>query len=223
MNILVIGSEQNYQEFGLRFGSQHTLGGYLGPENCLEEIKKAEVLFDFRIHDQPMDALHYLEVPYVFFNTTMITLEKIVSGVNNNHGGHWFGFNGMPSFILHKNLELCLRGNEQKQVLEKICDQLRVGYTLVKDQVGMVAPRIICMIINEAYCTLEEETASREDIDFAMKSGTNYPYGPFEWCNRIGATEVCALLKALYKETGEDRFKVCLLLEEEAKVNLTKH
>jgi 3-hydroxybutyryl-CoA dehydrogenase len=223
MNILVIGSEQNYQECAAKFGTQHSFASYSSPGHCLDEINHAEILFDFRIHHNPSDAINYLTVPHVFLNTTIVKLETILAALNKRFEGHWFGFNGMPTFILHKDIEVCLRENREKQFLQNICDKLQLGYTLVKDQIGMVTPRIICMIINEAYYTLEEQTASRKDIDLAMKTGTNYPYGPFEWSSRIGPTEVCALLKALHHETGEDRFKVCPLLEAEAKVNFTKH
>ena len=78
----------------------------------------------------------------------------------------------------------------------------------------MVSPRVICMIINEAYFTFEEGTASREDIDLAMKLGTNYPFGPFEWADKIGLANVCKLLKAVYEDTGDARYKLCPLLQE---------
>ena len=59
-------------------------------------------------------------------------------------------------------------------------------YQLVPDVPGMIAARTVSMIINEAYYTLEEEISSAEEIDIAMKLGTNYPYGPFEWARQIG-------------------------------------
>jgi 3-hydroxybutyryl-CoA dehydrogenase len=68
------------------------------------------------------------------------------------------------------------------------------------------------MIINEAYLTLEEGIASREDIDLAMKLGTNYPYGPFEWADRIGLGNVVRVLRGAQKETGDERYEVCRLL-----------
>jgi 3-hydroxybutyryl-CoA dehydrogenase len=49
-------------------------------------------------------------------------------------------------------------------------------YIQVEDRVGMVTPRVIFMIINEACCTLQEGTASMKDIDTSMKLGTNYPF-----------------------------------------------
>ena len=71
------------------------------------------------------------------------------------------------------------------------------------------------MIINEAYYTAQEGTASREDIDMAMKLGTNYPYGPFEWSERIGINHIYELLEAIYDDTHDERYKICSLLKQE--------
>src|ERR1700710_2457559 len=46
--------------------------------------------------------------------------------------------------------------------------------------------RVVAMIINEAYYALDAGVSSKESIDLAMKLGTGYPYGPFEWADRIG-------------------------------------
>jgi 3-hydroxybutyryl-CoA dehydrogenase len=80
----------------------------------------------------------------------------------------------------------------------------------------MITPRVVCMIINEAYFTAEAGTASREDIDTAMRLGTNYPYGPFEWAQQIGVKHVYDVLTAVHRATGDERYRVCNLLKEEA-------
>jgi 3-hydroxybutyryl-CoA dehydrogenase len=82
--------------------------------------------------------------------------------------------------------------------------------------VGMLTPRIIGMIINEAYYTLQEGTASKTDIDLGMKLGTNYPKGPFEWAELWGLAEVRRLLEAMYRDTGDPRYKLCPLLKTES-------
>ena len=43
----------------------------------------------------------------------------------------------------------------------------------------------------------EAGTGSKEDIDLAMKLGTGYPFGPFEWAELIGVEKVSGLLKRL--------------------------
>lgn len=56
------------------------------------------------------------------------------------------------------------------------------------------------MIINEAYFTLGESVSSENEIDIAMKLGTNYPYGPFEWARLIGLRNIHSLLEKLTQE-----------------------
>jgi 3-hydroxybutyryl-CoA dehydrogenase len=63
--------------------------------------------------------------------------------------------------------------------------------------VGFVTPRVISMIINEACLALQEGVSTKEEIDTAMKLGTNYPFGPFEWMDRIGQDKIYALLLKL--------------------------
>jgi 3-hydroxybutyryl-CoA dehydrogenase len=70
-------------------------------------------------------------------------------------------------------------------------------FQTVPDIPGMIAPRIIAMIINEAYYGLGDGISSKEAIDIAMKLGTNYPMGPFEWCEKLGIDKVYRLLEKL--------------------------
>lgn len=93
-------------------------------------------------------------------------------------------------------------------VLEATMKTLGLEYELIEDQVGMVTPRVVCMIINEAAFVLGEGTAEVEAIDQAMKLGTNYPQGPFEWCDRIGVHEVVEVLEALKARTGDGKYKI---------------
>jgi 3-hydroxybutyryl-CoA dehydrogenase len=58
--------------------------------------------------------------------------------------------------------------------------------------------RILAAIINEAAWAHHDNVASEADIDTAMKLGTSYPHGPFEWARRIGHERVVALLEAYH-------------------------
>lgn len=82
----------------------------------------------------------------------------------------------------------------------------------VGDFSGLVLRRVLFMIINEAAYALWEGIASREDIDLAMKLGTNYPMGPLEWADAIGLDQVYNGLKGLHEEYGDDRYRPCPLL-----------
>ncbi len=82
----------------------------------------------------------------------------------------------------------------------------------VKDAPGLVFPRILSLIINEAARSLDEGVARAEEIDMAMKLGVNYPLGPLRWGDQIGLDEVLAVLEGLQQETGDPRYRPAPLL-----------
>ena len=149
----------------------------------------------------------------VFLNTTKISLKKFCKSLESTKS--IFGFVGLPTFLNREILEVSVVSQEQETVLGNACKGLGTTFQLVDDRVGLVTPRVICMIINEAYYTVQEGTASREDIDLAMKLGTNYPYGPFEWCQKIGVKNVYELLAAVHDDTKDERYEICSLLKKE--------
>ncbi|MCH8964332.1 MAG: 3-hydroxybutyryl-CoA dehydrogenase [Planctomycetes bacterium] len=75
-----------------------------------------------------------------------------------------------------------------------------------------VFARVLVAIINEAALALDQQVASRSDIDTAMKKGTNYPQGPLEWADEIGLDACLSLLDALNEESGDGRFTAAALL-----------
>ena len=65
---------------------------------------------------------------------------------------------------------------------------------------------------------MEEEISSKKEIDIAMKLGTNYPYGPFEWASLIGLNKIAKLLEIL--NLTDERYAIApALLQELAKQN----
>jgi 3-hydroxybutyryl-CoA dehydrogenase len=127
-----------------------------------------------------------------------------------------FGMNCIPGFINRNVKEISFHQESQINALKTIGQKLNWEIAPVKDRVGMVTPRILFMIINEAYYTLQESTASKEDINTAMKLGTNYPFGPFEWCEKIGVKTVVRMLQNIYEDTKDERYKLCPLLKTES-------
>lgn len=84
----------------------------------------------------------------------------------------------------------------------------------VQDSVGLVLPRIVCSLVNEAAYALMEGVAQPRDIDTAMKLGTNYPRGPLEWGDVIGLDIVLAVLRGLFDEYGDDHYRPAPLLKQ---------
>jgi len=213
MKILIIGEQENFEELKLKLGKEHEYELMSSWDFKAGDLNTVDIVFDFLIDEGPEMVQSYgnAQCP-IFLNTVKVTLSEI----NYLYGLplKCFGFNGLKSFVNRPHLELvCKNGDEQQ--LKQIMESLEVDYKLVKDRVGMVTPRVVLMIINEAFYTVQEGTASKSDIDLGMKLGTNYPYGPFEWANMIGIKDIYETLEALYEDTKEERYKICPSLKSE--------
>lgn len=214
MQILVVGPAQNLEEFRQKFPDlEHVT--YSEDYNFSRKVlQQAEVVFDF-FTDESMEYLStYLDYPQlkVFANVPKTSLAE-AHFLFGPFPFTLFGFNGLPTFVNRELFEVSLLHKEDEDQLASICGKLGTDFQIVQDRVGMVTPRIIAMIINEAYYTVQEGTATPEAIDQGMKLGTNYPYGPFEWTSRIGVTHVYELLESLYQDTQDPRYMVCPTLK----------
>ena len=217
MNILVIGEVGNFQECKTRFGDLHTYTFETVHQEAEKHFGTSDLIFDFIVDEYPLEIELYKDKTntVVFVNSAKISLAELSNFAEHSIKAQIFGFNGLPTFLNRTFLEISVLEPAHENRLKEICDQLQTEYLLVDDRIGMVTPRVVCMVINEAYYTVQEGTASREDVDKAMKLGTNYPYGPFEWCRLIGIKHVYELLEALYEDTHDDRYKICALMKKE--------
>ena len=84
----------------------------------------------------------------------------------------------------------------------------------VTDTPGLVMPRLLAMLVNEAASAVMEGVASAEDIDTAMQLGTNYPEGPLAWADKVGIDVICQILDTLENEYFEERYRPVLLLKQ---------
>ncbi len=214
MQILAIGNESNLEELKQKFGHAHTYLLTGSKSEIATSLKNTDVIFDFDPTEETVAMYSECNHP-VFLNSVFTSLTNLISPVVMDKRELFFGFCGLPTFLNRSVLEVSARSEKSKEYLKQICSQLETEFVCVEDHVGFVTPRVICMIINEAYYTLKEETATRADIDRAMKLGTNYPWGPFEWARRIGISVVVKLLDAVYKDTSDARYRVCDLLRNE--------
>jgi len=215
MNILIVGPESYLPEVKAKFPKNEIIVC----EDAWEAINRRDnhdVVFDFVIDETPEDFQHYAaDGRTVFVNACKISLSELSAMADGNIKGVVFGFNGMPTLFNRAVLEVSFMHESHRSELESICAQLGTEFVLVDDRVGLATPRVISMIINEAYYTVQEGTATREDVDLGMKLGTNYPFGPFEWCSRIGIKHVFEVLEAVYEDTKDERYKICPMLKRE--------
>ncbi|HJV60165.1 MAG TPA: 3-hydroxyacyl-CoA dehydrogenase, partial [Albitalea sp.] len=63
----------------------------------------------------------------------------------------------------------------------------------LRDLPGLWAARTVCMLINEAADAVHQGVCDEAGADLAMKLGTGWPLGPFEWLRWIGVEQVVAV------------------------------
>lgn len=223
MEILVIGNEINYREFKDKFelvgkksvdNSKINFSFLSQSESKSQAIDESDIIFDFSMTENKENLALYKsrKGKIVFYNIPKTSLAALFY----DHGPIeciLVGFNGLPTLFNRPMLELSAKNDTDKAATVKVCNDLATDYAFVTDRVGMVTPRVLSMIINEAYYTIMEKTASIEDIDMAMKLGTSYPFGPFEFVERIGLQNIYGVLEALYEDTQDERYKICPLMK----------
>jgi 3-hydroxybutyryl-CoA dehydrogenase len=92
--------------------------------------------------------------------------------------------------------------------------------TAIKDSPGFVLQRVRAMIANLGCEMAQMGLASPGDIDLAMKLGLNYPLGPFEIAQTMGAKETLRIMEQLQAVTGDDRYRSSLWLRRRALLDL---
>ena len=128
-----------------------------------------------------------VQVP-IFISEVIKTLKELKCP------GNVVRINGWKGFLARSDWEVSGSISEK---MKAIFEALNKKFIVVPDEPGFISARILAMIINEAWFTLGEKVSTKNDIDIAMKLGTNYPLGPFEWGAKIGEKNVFDLLLKL--------------------------
>ena len=84
----------------------------------------------------------------------------------------------------------------------------------LRDTPGLWAARTVCMLINEAADAVHQGVCDETSADLAMKLGTNWPVGPFEWLGLLGVRYTVTVLDHLYAGTRNERYRVSPLLQQ---------
>ncbi len=190
------------------------------PDELLKELMQhkdqLEIISKEEIAENKQTVLLYLydDAHSVLFNPLNLILINSVSTTLSalQMPPNILRINGWKTFIRRDTWEIA--GNVP-DYLEKILFTIGKKIILVNDEPGFVAARIVAMIINEAWFAKEDNVSTEKEIDLAMKLGTGYPYGPFEWGNIIGIQNILNLLNILSQTDG--RYTPCELLKNASK------
>ncbi len=198
------------------------LGRIEGFTSLEEALKQADVVLEAVFEDMGVKKELYADVDRlspkeaVFAsNTSSLSITEMAAVTDRPDrfvGMHFFN----PAPVM-KLVEV-IRGSETSD--ETVAFAMELSRKLgkepveVKESAGFVVNRLLVPMMNEAFNLLLESVASPEDIDKAMKLGTNMPMGPFELADFTGLDVGLAVMEVLQRESGDPKFRPSPLLRQ---------
>ena len=148
-------------------------------------------------------------------NTSSISITKlaaVTARADRFIGMHFF--NPVPMMALVELIRGLQTSDATHADVEALSKALGKYPITVKNSPGFVVNRILCPMINEAFCVLGEGLASPEEIDEGMKLGCNHPIGPLALADMIGLDTMLAVMEVLYTEFADPKYRPAMLMRE---------
>lgn len=223
--ICLLGDEQLVKEYSAAFQSNGVAVMELKNLASLKSsAKRISIAFELSLEwsatkQNNLKALDHALDPSIPLVSNAVAETALAQAELLQHKQRLIGIASFPTLVENKLVELApslYTAAETADAVKGFFAGIKKEVAVVEDSIGMVMPRILCQIINEALFTVQNDVANPKDIDTAMKLGTNYPHGPIEWGEKIGFKNIVAVLDALYRNRGEERYRVAPLLRQMA-------
>lgn len=123
-------------------------------------------------------------------------------------------FNPVPVMKLVEIIKSMVTSDETVRFVEDFARALGKEPVMASDVPGFIVNRILIPMLNEAVFALQDGVATPEDIDKAMRLGTNHPMGPLALIDLIGLDVTLNIADVLYREFQDPKFRAAPLLRQ---------
>jgi 3-hydroxybutyryl-CoA dehydrogenase len=207
MKVLVVANEAQKEELVPGLTEEMDIEWIVSPEGYVSSVNFDACLdLLFENNNDRVSALRQTQARLIVVNAVLAPLSGIHEDVVR--------INGWNTFLKRPVIEAAVTDESTKEKADRVFNGFGKRIEWVPDITGLITARVVASVINEAYFALEQEVSSKEEIDTAMKMGTNYPYGPFEWSKKIGLKNIYMLLSRLAEQ--QKRYEPAALLTREA-------
>jgi 3-hydroxybutyryl-CoA dehydrogenase len=148
-------------------------------------------------------------------NTSSISITWIAAKTrrpNQVAGMHFM--NPVPVMKLVEGIRGLQTDDATFKTIRAVAEKMGKTFVEAKDSPGFAVNRILMPMINEAVNVLHLGIASVEDIDNAMKLGTNQPMGPLTLADFIGLDTCLAIMEVLHNGIGDSKYAPAPLLKQ---------
>jgi 3-hydroxybutyryl-CoA dehydrogenase len=175
-------------------------------ESIVEDLETKKQLFgelDRLVKDGALLATNTSTLPVVEMAIVTNRPERVC-------GIHFF--NPAPAMALVEVVRTLVSSDETIAEAKAFAEACGKSPVVVEDRAGFIVNGLLFPYLNNAVRMLENRTASRDDIDAAMKGGCNFPMGPLGLLDLVGLDTSLAILDALYTEFRDPNYAAVPLL-----------
>lgn len=209
-NIVVIGYSGVASELEEMLGQAHEHVRLWDNEDTLDEITlDTTIVFDTGdgANDRSaiLTALDALLAPETVIFADAYATDLAAVAKRMQHPERLVGYGVLASLANQKVVEIAdaeTTSDDALELAQEIFESIGKRVALIEDIPGLFLGRTVGSIVNEAVYVVDEGIASPEDVDLAMRLGTNYPQGPLEWGREIGGDRVVRILQRLAGAEG---------------------
>ncbi len=196
--------------------------GRLETHTAVRDVREVDVGIEAVVENEEVKKRVFQELDAVVrpggvlaTNTSSIPITRVAASTRRPEaviGMHFM--NPVPVMQLVEVIRGAATSDETYQRTRALAE--RMGKTVVtsKDFPGFIVNRILIPMLNEAAYALMEGLGTAEDIDTAMKLGTNQPMGPLQLADFIGLDTVLFIATVMHQGLGDPKYRPCPLLRQ---------
>lgn len=186
----------------------------------LADLANADIVIESVVEDLDVKLAMFAELSSICHedtilatNTSTLPVVEMAAAVTNPGrvcGIHFF--NPAPMMSLVEIIRPLTASPETIATASEFATSCGKNPVEVEDRAGFIVNALLFPYLNNAVRMLENRTASRDDIDAAMKGGCNFPMGPLALLDLVGLDTSVSILDALYAEFGDHNFAAAPVL-----------
>ena len=186
----------------------------------LEALADCDLVLESVVEDLAVKKQLFAELDRIvkdgaILATNTSTLPVVEMAVETNRPERVVGvhfFNPAPAMSLVEVIRTLVSSDETVAEAVVFAEACGKGPVVVEDRAGFIVNALLFPYLNNAVRMLENRTASRDDIDAAMKGGCNFPMGPLALLDLVGLDTSLSILDALYDEFRDPNYAAVPLL-----------
>jgi len=203
-------------------GAERAALGRLTASTAAREAKDVDVAIEAATENEELKKRIFQDLDAVVrpggvlaTNTSSIPITRIAAATRRPEaviGMHFM--NPVPVMQLVELIRGAATSDATFQRTKALAEAMGKTVVTSRDYPGFIVNRILIPMLNEAAYALMEGLGTAEDIDTAMKLGTNQPMGPLQLADFIGLDTVLFIAEVMHRGLGDPKYRPCPLLRQ---------